>query len=149
MTQDIRSPVEVFERLVAGVCRLVAGDADQVSELVALYAEPTRVEHPMSPRGIPPLLSRDDLRRHFSAAGIGPTPITDYRASDVVVHETADPEVIVVEFRYLGTVDGRAFQVPCVFVTRVRDGLIVESRDYIDSAELREALDAPVPGRPS
>jgi hypothetical protein len=34
---------------------------------------------------------------------------------------------------------------PCVFVLRVRDGVIVESRDYIDpirSAEARRSLDA-------
>jgi ketosteroid isomerase-like protein len=29
-------------------------------------------------------------------------------------------------------VDGRAFTLPCVFVVRVRDGEIVESRDYAD-----------------
>lgn len=88
-----------------------------------------------------PLLTRDDLRRHF-AAGPEMTPIADYRAADIVVHETADPEVIVAEFRYLGSVGGRSFQVPCVFVMRVRDGEIVESRDYISALDRARALDA-------
>jgi ketosteroid isomerase-like protein len=129
----------VFHRLVAGVCRLVAGDVSQVDELAALYAERTLVKHPMAPLGDTPLHTRDQLRRHF-AGGTDMTPIPDYRTADVVVHETADPEVIVAEFRYLGTVKGRSFQVPCVFVMRVRDGQIVESRDYISPLDRVRAL---------
>ena len=138
MTQDSRRPSEVFHALVDGVCRVVAGDPSHVTELVALYAERTRVEHPMALDDTP-LLTRDDLRRHF-AAGTETTPIADYRAADIVVHETADPEVIVAEFRYLGSVGGRSFQVPCVFVMRVRDGEIVESRDYISPFDRARAL---------
>ena len=55
------------------------------------------------------------------------------RVVDVVVHQTADPEVIVAEFGYEFTSpDDSATKVPCVFVMRVRDGQIIESRDYID-----------------
>jgi ketosteroid isomerase-like protein len=55
------------------------------------------------------------------------------RVVDVVVHETADPEVIVAEFAYEFTSpDDSTAKVPCVFVMRVRDGQIIESRDYID-----------------
>jgi ketosteroid isomerase-like protein len=55
-------------------------------------------------------------------------------ARDVVVHETADPEVVIGEFAYVGRVlaTGARFTVHNVFVLRVRDGLIVESRDYAD-----------------
>jgi len=139
MTQVTRTPTDVFHRLVDGVCRLVAGDAGQVDELAALYAERTRVEHPMAPLGDTPLLTRDELRHHFAAVA-GTEPITDYRTADVVVHETADPEVIVAEFRYLGSRDGREFQVPCVFIMRVQDGLIVESRDYINPLDRMRVL---------
>ena len=48
------------------------------------------------------------------------------------MHATADPEVVIFEFSYAGRVDGRDFTLPCIFVTRVRDGEIVESRDYVD-----------------
>jgi uncharacterized protein len=140
MTQDMRTPEDVFLRLVDGVCRLVAGDEGQADQLAALYAEPTRVSHPMAPLGDTPLVTREELRRHFVSAGTGPAPILDYRTDHVVVHRTADPEVIVAEFRYVGTVNDRAFQVPCVFVMRVRDGQIVESRDYISSLDLLRAL---------
>jgi ketosteroid isomerase-like protein len=75
------------------------------------------------------------------------------------VHTTTDPEVIVAEFEYAGTIvaTGEPFRVPAIFVLRVRDGLIVESRDYIDHlsmirargqvdelvAHLREPAEAP------
>ena len=137
MTQDTSQPREVFQRLVDGVCRVMAGDTSRVDELAALYAERTRVEHPMALLGDTPLLTRDELHRHFAAPG---EPIADYRTADVVVHETADPEVIVAEFRYLGTVRGEPFHVPCVFVMRVRDGEIIESRDYVSSLDRVRAL---------
>lgn len=55
------------------------------------------------------------------------------RVVDVLVHETADPEVIVAEFAYEFTLpDDSTTKVPCVFVMRVRNGQIIESRDYID-----------------
>ncbi len=121
------SPREVFLRLVHGVCD------GPYEDLAGLYAEQTHVTHPFHPLNPPPLRSRSDLQEHFT----GPPPAgrtLNRRPVDIVVHETADPEVIVAEFAYQGRVveTGEAFTVPCVFVMRIRDGLIVESRDYID-----------------
>jgi ketosteroid isomerase-like protein len=64
-----------------------------------------------------------------------------YEPDNIRIHETQDPEVIVAEFDYAGTViaTGEPFRVPCVFVLRVRDGLIVESRDYIDHVAMARA----------
>jgi ketosteroid isomerase-like protein len=118
------TPREVFERLIDGVKH------GRWEELPALYAEDTFVTHPFAPAG-EPLIGREALRRHFAAgAGLGVT----MTARDVVVHETSDPEVVIGEFAYEGrvTATGRRFTVPNVFVLRVRDGLIVESRDYAD-----------------
>lgn len=100
-------------------------------ELPELYAERTDVRHPFHPLGAPALRSRDEIRRHFAAA----SDVTfDRRPENLTIHETADPEVIVAEFEYRGTTagSGEPAVVPCVFVLRVRDGEIVESRDYID-----------------
>ncbi|MFG2048269.1 nuclear transport factor 2 family protein [Micromonospora sp. NPDC048935] len=121
------SPRETFLRLVNGVC---GGPYEDLSDL---YAEETHVTHPFHPLDPPPLLSRSELHEHFTA----PPPVArtlHRKPVDVTVHETADPEVIVAEFAYQGRVDetGEAFRVPCVFVMRIRDGLIIESRDYID-----------------
>jgi ketosteroid isomerase-like protein len=51
---------------------------------------------------------------------------------DLHVHRTEDPEVVITEFRYEGSAGGRPVRIPNIFVTRVRDGMIVESRDYAD-----------------
>ncbi|HEX6467924.1 MAG TPA: nuclear transport factor 2 family protein [Streptosporangiaceae bacterium] len=131
------TPREVFLELVWGVSE---GRWDELPEL---YADQTCVEHPFSPFGDKPLLTREDLREHFSAGKTLP-PLRQEPAN-ITVHETADPEVIVAEFEYRGTTEsGEPFRVPCIFVLRVRDGKIVASRDYIDhisSARRRGGLD--------
>jgi uncharacterized protein len=58
-----------------------------------------------------------------------------------------DPEVIVAEFEYRGTVAGTAepFALPGILVLRVRDGETVSSRDCFDHltvARVRGRLDA-------
>lgn len=121
------SPRETFLRLVHGVCD------GPYEELAGLYAEQTHVTHPFHPLDPPPLRSRRDLHEHFTA----PPPAgrtLRRRPVDMTIHETTDPEVIVAEFAYRGQVveTGEEFTVPCIFVMRIRDGLIVESRDYID-----------------
>lgn len=134
------TPQEVFHRLVDGVCRLIRGDTASADELPMLYAEQTRVEHPMAFPPIAPLLSREDLRQHFSG-GPGALPtVPDHHAADIAIHQTVDPEVIVAEFKYRGTVDGQQYVVPCVFVMRVRDGQIVESHDYVNSLDRTRVL---------
>ncbi|MGV9340550.1 nuclear transport factor 2 family protein [Streptomyces sp. NPDC003688] len=121
------SPREVFLRLVHGV-------ADgNLNELPDLYGEVTDVRHPMATPESEPLTSRRVLREHFTVPPEARESLPKRRVVDVVVHETADPEVIVAEFAYEFTSpDGATAKVPCVFVMRVRDGEIIESRDYID-----------------
>src|SRR5690242_21533092 len=129
------TPEEVFRRLVQGVA---AGQYDGLPEL---YAEQTDVRHPMHPARPEPLRSRAELRAHFGSGG--PDPAVHFEAADIVVHQTADPEVVVGEFAYAGTATatGETFRVPCVFVVRVRDGEIVESRDYVDHAAMAHVRD--------
>ncbi|MGI8335375.1 nuclear transport factor 2 family protein [Actinomadura scrupuli] len=121
------SPREVFLRLVHGV-------ADgKFGELPDLYGEVTDVRHPMATPESEPLRSRRALREHFTVPPEARESLPKRRVVDVVVHETADAEVIVAEFAYeFISPDGSPAKVPCVFVMRVRDGRIIESRDYID-----------------
>jgi len=132
---DPSSPAAVFERLVHGVCER------RWAELPGLYAERTHVVHPQDPLRGAPLLTRDDLRRHFEA---GEEVLGEVRFTPaaITIHQTADPEVIVGEFEYRGTRpgSGEPFAIPSVFVMRVRDGQIVESRDYADHVELAWVL---------
>ncbi|WP_436534991.1 nuclear transport factor 2 family protein [Actinoplanes sp. HUAS TT8] len=132
----MRTPEETVRAVAAGVCRLMRGgltDAEEAAlfdELAACYAEHTDVRHPFQPLGDTPLLSRAALREHFSAGG-RPAGVERYDVVDDHVFTTPDPEVVIFEFSYAGVVDGRAFTLPCIFVVRVRDGVIVESRDYV------------------
>ncbi|MFF4690014.1 nuclear transport factor 2 family protein [Streptomyces sp. NPDC001307] len=121
------SPREVFLRLVHGVA------GGNFGELPDLYGEVTDVRHPMATPESEPLTSRRALQDHFTVPPEARESLPKRQVVDVVVHETADPEVIVAEFAYEFTLpDDSTSKVPCVFVMRVRDGRIIESRDYID-----------------
>jgi len=132
------SPAEVFLALVTGVA-----DA-RWDDLPLLYAEKTHVVHPFHPLRAPALRTRDEVREHFQSAGAGPR--MRRQPANITIHETLDPEVIVAEFEYQGTVaeTDEPFALPGIFVVRVRNGEIVESRDYFDhltSARVRGQLD--------
>ncbi|MEU4407531.1 nuclear transport factor 2 family protein [Streptosporangium sp. NPDC023963] len=138
------TPAEVVQAVAAGVSRLIADELTEhereaeLDHLTGLYAEQTDVRHPFAPLGDTPLRTRAELRRHFAG---GPAQARADRFEPVGhVHETADPEVVVFEFDYVGSFGGRPFAVPCTFVSRVRDGVIVESRDYIDHLGMARAF---------
>ncbi|MFF1606502.1 nuclear transport factor 2 family protein [Amycolatopsis sp. NPDC058278] len=112
----------VFEQLVHGVA------GKRWAELPDLYAEQTHVTHPFLP-GAPVLRTRDELRKHFAAAkDVG----VDFEVADLVTYQGADPEVLIGEFAYQGDFGGGRVRIANIFAMRVRDGLIVESRDYGD-----------------
>lgn len=139
------TPEHVVRAVAAGVSALVAGHLTeqeretQLDRLANLYAEHTDVRHPLAPLGDTPLRTRAELRRHFAEV---PGPGQGIERFEAVgqVHQTSDPEVVVFEFCYMGSVNGRSFAVPCIFVTRVRDGVIIESRDYGDHVGLARVL---------
>ncbi|MDT8915662.1 nuclear transport factor 2 family protein [Amycolatopsis sp. PS_44_ISF1] len=126
---DRKSPLGVFQRLCFGV------SDDRWSELPDLYAERTDVSHPFLPNA-PTLNTRDELRTHFARVGeLG----LRLQATDLVTYQSADPEVIIGEFAYEGEFESRPFRVNDILVLRVRDGRIVESRDYSDHLALAAA----------
>jgi ketosteroid isomerase-like protein len=129
------TPAEVFNRLVHGVCD------QRWDELPGLYAERTHVIHPLDPGRAPALTSRDELAAHFrhGAEALGPVRFTP---AAITVHQTTDPEVIVAEFEYRGVAPatGEPFALPSVFVMRIADGQIVESRDYADHGTIARVL---------
>jgi ketosteroid isomerase-like protein len=122
-TADPDSARGVLERLVDGV-----SDA-KWDEVPDLYAKETHVTHPFLP-GAPTMKTRQELRDHFAVAAELDIQL---QARDLVIHESTDPEVVIGEFDYQGTSPiGRPFRISNIFVVRVRNGLIVESRDYGD-----------------
>ena len=142
------SPRDVFER--ARRC-VLARDANGFADL---FAPDAVVEYPFGARavGLPPYLEgREQIRGHLTAAmrrsrAAGGRMIA-YDA--VVVHETTDPEVIIVEFDLMGELSatGQTYQLPYVQVFRIRDGAIVTMRDYFSGKRLAEVMQLVEPPR--
>jgi uncharacterized protein len=72
-----------------------------------------------------------------------PVRFTDCR--DVAIHDTADPEVIVVEYELTGIVTTTGLQASASFigVLRARDGQVVAWREYQDTMAIAAALGHP------
>jgi uncharacterized protein len=109
-------------------------------DMADCYAERFVIEMPFAGGLAPDRMetTREEFRARVTA---GLAARRYARAVDVRIHETADPEVVVVEYRLEGrkVADQSPFSLPFVMVVTVRDGLIVHSRDYsnpIDGARL-------------
>jgi len=127
-----RTAAETVRELVDRVTRLRNGDHSQVDRLAELYATDAHVTHPFHPElADSPTVGREALRVHFARLPEADVSVTS-SVEDFRVHTTADPEVVIAEFRYAGLIGQRPLNTRCIFVVRVVGGLIVESRDYID-----------------
>jgi ketosteroid isomerase-like protein len=126
-------PREVVERLIDGISH---GDWQ---ELHVLYAENAVIEYPFALPAPRRLEGRQAIRRYFEAVANLPLEL---RAHNVSLHESRDPEVVIIEYDYdgLATATGRSFQVSNIQVSTVRDGLIVRSRDYHNHVALADAI---------
>jgi ketosteroid isomerase-like protein len=83
---------------------------------------------------------REALRTRFEA---GAAMFRFTSVTDVVIHETTDPEVVIAEYTMLGeTATGprRSFAMPLLMVLTIRDGLIVHTRDYNSAVAAAQAL---------
>jgi ketosteroid isomerase-like protein len=127
------SPKSVLKRLIQGIAE------QRWPELHELYAADAVVEYPFALPAPIRLAGRGAIQRYF--AGVARMGLR-LRARNLMIHETADAEVVVVEYDYDGLLatTGREFQLANIQVTRVRDGLIVSSRDYHNHAVLTEVL---------
>lgn len=126
------TPQEVHTRLLDGIA------TGQFDALADLYAEDAVVDLRLALPAPRRLEGREALRRHFAAVARAGVTI---KVSNVITHQTTDPEVIVVEFDYEGRVpNGRVFHAANIQVFCVRDGLIAWSRDYHDHAAIAAAM---------
>lgn len=97
-----------------------------------LYDERVVIEMPFSAASLSPgrvETGREELRERFRA---GRAVRVYSRVDHVVVHETSDPEVIILEYDLHGEMlsTGSMFIQSFVMITTIRDGAIVHSRDY-------------------
>lgn len=137
---SIRSPRETVELML----RTVTEGSRQ--DLADLYAPDVRIEIPWSSEGMPAVTEgREVLRARMTATA----DLWDFDSvQDVVIHETVDPQVVIVEYRVNGTMRGSAdkFGLGFVSILRVVDGLIAEARDYGNPLETAELAKYFAPG---
>jgi ketosteroid isomerase-like protein len=127
------STTDLFHRLLDG---LTSADWTNLADL---YTEDARVTMPFALPEPRVLHGRAEIAAHF--AGSTAVPIR-FRAENVVVHTTTDPDLVIAEFDYIVrlTTDGSEFRVSNVQVVHARGGRIAETHDYHDHARLAAAL---------
>ena len=135
MSTSTSSPRETVDRFLKAVVSPAPGD------MADCYADQVVIEMPFASGLAPGRLetTREEIRQRF-AAGAASRRYTGLR--DVRVHETADPDILVLEYRLDGTriSDGEQFTMGFVMVLTCGDGLIALSRDYTDPIAGARAL---------
>ncbi|QIS08279.1 nuclear transport factor 2 family protein [Nocardia arthritidis] len=129
------SPREVVERLFR---ELPTRNAEAFA---AAFAPDGVFEMPFMPDGVPVrLVGPEEIRKHLGERW---SRISQVQVHGVHphIHETTDPEVIVVENDVDVSYPGaeRTVVRSSVNVVRVRDGKVTLFRDYMDSARLARA----------
>ncbi|MFI0805944.1 nuclear transport factor 2 family protein [Streptomyces echinatus] len=127
---ETMSAREVFLKLLEGITE------GRFTELAELYSEDAVVETAFEPVGPRRIEGRAALAGRF--AEVATRSPMELRAKNVVVRETDDPEVVVAEWDYQvhHRITRRTFEAANIQVLRVREGLIVHSRDFHDHLAL-------------
>lgn len=115
----------------------LAADLDAV---LGLLARDGCIEWPYRPAGVPGRLAgHEEIRAYLAKAAAAPMRWDQF--TDLTVYETTDPEVVIVEYTAVGrlTDSGEPIRQPIIAVFRVRAGLIVSWRDYLNPLTLIEA----------
>ncbi|MEV4119918.1 nuclear transport factor 2 family protein [Micromonospora sp. NPDC049645] len=127
-------PAAVFQR---GMELLLAKD---MAGFIALFADDAVLELPFAPPGQPRRVAgRAELHEYL----INYPDLLDVREiRDLIVHETRDTEVIVVEFTASGFVvaTDQPYELRYIAVLTIRDGQLVHYRDYWDPIAAQELL---------
>jgi hypothetical protein len=100
------------------------------------------IELPFNPPGRPRRFEGRPAFLAYAGKGRVDLPVRFDEFRDVVIHETADPEVIVAEYQLAGTVraTGESHAANFVLVLRVRDGRVTHVREYQDVPAMARAL---------
>jgi uncharacterized protein len=118
---------------VAELARKRLSQAD-MSGFTDLFALDAVFEYPFGFLGAPPILrGREEIRAHLVDSRRSLRSAIELTEMTSIVHETTNPEVVVVEWQVAGTnlADGKAFRFDSgVGVITVRDGKITRYRDY-------------------
>lgn len=120
---------------------LRAGREQDTDTFAGLIAPDGYIEWPYRPAGIPGRVQgREQIRAFLAEQAKGLVRFDEYR--NTVIHETTDPEVVIVEYDAHGTVipTGAPLHQTIIAVLRIKDGLVVSYRDYLNPLVLAETL---------
>jgi ketosteroid isomerase-like protein len=124
--------LDVFDRFR----EYVLGDAT-----VDLWAPDVVIEQPFAAGGPSRIVGRDAFleKTRGSRAAL---PVRFEEVREVTVHETTDPDKIIVEYTLTGTIlpTGERASAPFIAVMEVRDGLVTRWREYQNTALMAEKL---------
>ncbi|MEU0504740.1 nuclear transport factor 2 family protein [Nocardia sp. NPDC049737] len=127
----VESPLQVLEQRNKAIL------ANDMHAFVDLFAEDGVIEMPFTAGELPAQLAgKEAIRAYAIDADRGGFRLDELRVHQT--HQTADPEVVIVELTSVGRVTStdQPFKVPCIQVFRIRDGKIVLFRDYVGHAFL-------------
>jgi ketosteroid isomerase-like protein len=128
------SPREVAERF------LRASATNQWDELADLYSDDAVIEFGFAPPGMPKSTQGREVHRARFKTLTGRLRFA--KVDSVVIHQTSDPELIIIEYDLHGqtVATARPFVFSYIMVMRIRDGLIVSSKDYGNPLASAQAL---------
>lgn len=131
-----RSPREVLRLFHAA---MTAKSADALADL---YAPDGMHEFSFFTPNQPPRLEGREAIREAYRRGWSDHPLDIERIDDVFVHEGDDREIVVGQWKARATLraTGRTVDITGLLVLRVRDGLIVHTRDFMDALGIAKAL---------
>jgi ketosteroid isomerase-like protein len=118
---------EVLERYRQAAITRSADDMSRVYAVDAIH------EFPFTRPGLPSRLEGRDAIVTWIAAGWQAFPLKYERYRTLAIHDTGDPETIVVEQEALGTSAATGeFALPNIVVLTARNGQIARLRDYVN-----------------
>lgn len=132
-------PLEALDRMRA------AAIAQSAAEMGQVYAPDAVHEFPFTRPGAPARMEGRDAIIGFITGFWDTSPLRYERYRTIAIHQTADPDTIVVEQEVAGTsTTTGSFVLPNVLVLQARHGQITHLRDYANLLALADALGSPI-----
>ncbi|TCO53171.1 nuclear transport factor 2 family protein [Actinocrispum wychmicini] len=126
------TPHEVYTRM----------GADWLAGGPGLWAEDVVVESPFARPGRPKRIEGRETFRKYAEEGRAAMPVTFEEHNTIAIHDTADPNTIVVEYELVATLNatGTRHSARFIGVLTTRDDEVVLWREYQDTAAIDAVL---------
>ncbi|AGL17460.1 nuclear transport factor 2 family protein [Actinoplanes sp. N902-109] len=133
------TPREIFDRMCAQWL------ANQPTFTAELLADDVVIETPFAAPGRPTRIDGRQRVLEYTRASRAAFPVRFDDCRTIAVHDTADPDVIVVEYELAGThtTTGLTATAPFIAVLRTRDGKLAHWREYQHTLAIAQAVGRP------